>query len=172
MVAPKIVNSLFDNYPPLKWWEKLWYSCCRKYSDAKYFFRKIYQRFKYGFPLYQAWDFKSWHANIVLPRLEHLKNNLNGHPCVVESIEKWEEILDKIIWAFEHHDDFIPPVYSEDFDHRHEITEEDHPTLGKLIVSKSMNTTGTVDWSPIKNHQDKVQEGLDLFAKYYVDLWD
>ena len=81
--------------------------------------------------------------------------------------EEWHDILDKMIWSFENNDNQPRPIYSEDYDHRYEVTKLDGGTQ-----YKSLNETGTVDWSPVEKHNARVQEGLDLFAKYYLNLWD
>lgn len=164
----KIVNSLFEDIlDEITFSEKVYYAIRRKFMDIRYSFRKARERLTHGFPLCEAWDFKSAHAKWCVPRLKHLRNNLNGHPTGLSSIEEWESILDKMIWSFEHHDDFVKPIYSDDYDHRLEVTEENG-----MKTYKPLNETGTIDWSPVHEHSNKVQEGLLLFSKYYVNLWD
>lgn len=164
----KIVSGLFaDVGRELNWFEKKYYRALRAFSETKYWLKGVVQWLKYGFPLYQSWNFYGWHADMVLPRLRHLRNNLNGHPSLINSIEEWREILDKMIWSFENCEEIPHPVYSDDFDHRYKVTEENGM---KSYIS--MNETGTVDWTPLKEHSERVQEGLGLFAKYYTNLWD
>lgn len=163
----KIVDSLFGDMEPLKWWEKIYYPLCRKWDSTKYFFQRVIQTVKYGFPDEQVFDFFSWHSKIVLPRLKRFRKNLHGYPSGLTETE-WGEILDKIIWSFEHCDDDIRPIYSDDFDHRFEVSESE----SGMRTYSPMNETGTVDWSPIHKHNEQVQEGLLLFAKYYRNLWD
>lgn len=168
----KIVNRLFEDLlegrEKLPWYFKLWHWYIKAYvRDIKYYFKKRYQTLTTGFPYEQVWNFKNWHSEVVTPRLKHLRNNLHGYPSTLESVEEWQEILDKMIWSFEHHDDFVEPIYSDDYDHRYEVTKVDGG-----CSYKSMNETGTIDWTPVQEHNNKVQEGLELFAKYYVSLWD
>ena len=168
-VEKRIVNSLFEDLisePTPLHIRALW-SIKRKYTDLKYFFKKQYQRFTTGFPHEEAWSFTYFHNKFVVPRLKHLKDNLHGHPSSLNSVEEWQEILEKIIWAFEHQDDFIKPIYSDDYDPRWEVTQTPH---GRQY--KSMNQTGVIDWTPVREHNKKVEEGLMLFAQYYTDLWD
>jgi len=127
---------------------------------------KICQRFQYGFPLEQVWEFHCWHSEIVVPRLKLLKKIRSKHPTDLTN-EEWGDILDKMIWSFENHDDVIEPTYSEDYDHRYEVASYE-----KFTSYTTLNKTGTIDWSPVRKHETKVQEGLDLFAKYYLNLWD
>lgn len=169
MSEPKIVDSLFADWLDKKipWYERAYYYMLRKYRDVRYFIKRQWQRIRYGFPTYQAWDFYGWHSRIVTPRLKHLRNNLHGHPSDFKSTEEWQVILDKIIWAFENCEQRPDFHYSDDYDHRYMVTETE---LGKVYTS--MNTTGTIDMTPVIEHNERVQEGLDLFAKYYFDLWD
>jgi len=166
-MSTKIVNELFEDiFVPLKWHEKVYFAIYRKVDRLREFFKEeIYQRLTTGFPHYQSWNFCSWHAKIVVPRLKMLKKDKDGVPCGLTE-EQWDEIIDKIIWAFEHIDDNIKPIYSDDFDHRYEVTE-----CSSWKSYKSMNKIGTVDFSPVDEHNNKVQEGLNLFAKHYRSLW-
>ena len=44
-----------------------------------------------------------------------------------------------------------------------------HEILNKMIYSFE---TISKDNADVYNNEDKVLEGLDLFSKYYMDLWD
>lgn len=161
-----IVNSLFDDdYKPSVWEKIKWKIECI-YKDVRYYFRKKVQTWKHGFPDEQAWEFVSWHSRIVVPRLKRLLEIKQGHPGTLTESE-WNEALASMIWSFENHDSTPSVIYSDDYDHRYERT--DHEGMSTF---RSLNTTGTIDLSPVIEHQKKVQEGLDLFAKYYLHLWD
>ena len=176
-----IVDSMADWFmegrSELTWYFKLWHWYIKRYaSDIEYYFRKKYQKYTTGFPHEEAWNFNWWHAKVVVPRLKHMRNNLNGYPCALgcgeevgsdEKQKEWEDILDKMIWSFEHFNDHIDPIFSDDYDHRWKVTEEEGGTL-----FSPLNETGTIDYTPVEEHRARVQEGLDLFAKYYVNLWD
>lgn len=160
-----IVNNLFDDLKKpgrLKW---VWWRVCRYTSEVRYFFRKIWQRIRYGFPLEQCWDFCSWHSSVAVPRLKHLRDEPYGHPYGL-TLEEWKFILDQIIWSFENSEVEPDPIYSEDYNRQYEVTKGNGMTTYTPI-----NCTGTVDYSPLEKHREKVQEGLNLFAKYYLHLW-
>jgi hypothetical protein len=108
-----------------------------------------------------------WHSEIVVPRLKLLKERNMGYPGGLTN-EEWHDILGKMIWSFENNDVHISPIYSEDYDHRYELIELDNGNTQYI----PLNETGTVDWSPVEKHNARVQEGLDLFAKYYLNLCD
>ena len=116
----------------------------------------IYTKFKDK----ETWDLGYTVAAFALPRLKRYKKLNNGVPGAVlfqvneeENIhfnnakEKWDAILDCIIWSFEQ---IINP------------TEE--PELKK-----------DEDWKDYRIRYDayskKVQDGINLFAKHFQNLW-
>lgn len=86
-----IVDSLFENYKP-SLWERVVWKFERIYKDIRYFFRKKIQTWKRGFPDEQAWEFVSWHSEIVVPRLKRLLEIKHGHPGTLTESE-WNEVL-------------------------------------------------------------------------------
>lgn len=163
----QIVNHLFEITSDIKWHERIYYRFLNSLRECRYFFKKIYQRCRYGFALEQVWEFRMWHSEIVVPRLKLLKERNMGYPGGLTN-EEWHDILGKMIWSFENNDVHISPIYSEDYDHRYELIELDNGNTQYI----PLNETGTVDWSPVEKHNARVQEGLDLFAKYYLNLCD
>jgi len=190
----------FDDRKPswLKLWFQLkpyWW-----FHDITYWLRKKRQKWTTGFPHEESWDFKSALASWALPRLKYMKDNLHGYPTCLIPEEKWEEIsagkeienhgyigrdidegwnireeygmkewnkiLDKIIWSFENHDNEPMPTEPEDYDSRcNMIKYDDGSTEYEDLDDRPW------DWTECEAHDKKVQEGLDLFAKYYKDLW-
>jgi len=133
-------------------------------------------------------------ALIILPALIALKNSKQGIPIEFgdvggdqsslqmcfdfynEShgeafeigIEKWEEVLDKIIWSFQ------------------QIAEDNYSNLyhhGEEQFSVKTNKEGNYElinlnphgyWHDTEGHdlhESRIQEGLELFGKYYTTLW-
>ena len=77
-------------------------------------------------------------AIFVLPRIKFLKARRFGYPGEEGmTMEKWGEILDEMIWTF------------------------DHISNKSISFGQDMN----------KEIQDRVQNGLNLFAKYFRSLW-
>lgn len=94
--------------------------------------------------------------------------------------QEWEEVLDKMIWSFQQ-------LALEDYDdqYHHGKAEYDwvktdkqypNPISGKLEATYRM-----VDKNPNEHwydhvghqlHEQRIQEGLELFGKYYRALWD
>ena len=97
-----------------------------------------------------------------------------------EGCKRWEEVLDKMIWSFQQ-------IALEDYDdkYHHGTPKFDwiktdqkfkNPLTGKLeetyqMVDKNPNEHW-YDHIGHKLHEERIQEGLDLFGKYYRNLWD
>ena len=95
-----------------------------------------------GFCNCETWGLSSVIAEFVLPRLKRYKEVTNGYPSNLTE-EKWNEILDKMIFAFEWH-----------------MIEQDNPEeYSKLSPEKI-----TLNWK-------RYEEGMKLFAEYFLDLW-
>jgi hypothetical protein len=193
IVEERIVDEMFsdigeDKISQFELWFRLkpsWW-----FRDIKYWLRKKRQKWTTGFPHEEFWNFKHTCGKFVVPRLKHMKENLHGYPSCLISDEKWEEIcagkevvdgvdirqdhgmkewnriLDKIIWSFENHDDTPMPAKPENYDPRcNMIKYGDGSTEYEHLDDRPW------DWTECEAHDKKVQEGLELFAKHYKDLW-
>ena len=192
IVEKKIVDRMFsdieeDKISRLELWFQL--KPCWWFRDVKYWLRKKRQKWTTGFPHEESWDFKSALANWALPRLKHMKDNFRGYPSRLIPEEKlkemshgdpnegwnireeygskeWNKILGKIIWSFENHDNEPMPTEPENYDPRcNMIKYDDGSTEYEHLDDRPW------DLIECEAHDKKVQEGLDLFAKYYKDLW-
>lgn len=92
--------------------------------------------------------------------------------------EQWEETIDKMIWSFQQ---IVDDSYDDKYHHGQmkigwKPVEVPHPTTG--VVEKMYEM---VDENPGEHwydhvghmlHEERIQEGLELFGKYYRNLWD
>jgi hypothetical protein len=97
-----------------------------------------------------------------------------------EGCKRWDEVLDKMIWSFQQ-----LAIEEYDTEYHHGKQEYDwvktdkqypNPISGKMEATYQM-----VDKHPDQRwydhighqmHEDRIQEGLELFGKYYRALWD
>ena len=95
--------------------------------------------------------------------------------------KQWEEIMDKMIWSFEQ-------ICMEDRDGqfhsgKHNIiwtkvdvhgNEVDSTYTGEIYhrMDKGPFDTHAFDIAAYTKYYEKIQEGLDLFGKHYMGLWD
>lgn len=142
MKKEKIVNALpFKKYNiEYKWSVRK--PLYIKKTDKRYK-KYIKQLKKDGFSNTETWCFTSVVAQFILPRLIRFKEVTNGYPGGgdVPTMEKWHEILDKMIFAFE---------WALAYD------EEENYNLSDKIK---------------KEYWKKYEEGMKLFAKYFMALW-
>ncbi len=97
-----------------------------------------------------------------------------------KACERWNDILDKMIWSFQQ-------IAEEDYDSKYHhgtpkfdwiLTGQKYPNP---ITGKMEDTYQMVDKNPTEHwydsvghqlHEERIQEGLELFGKYYRSLWD
>ena len=143
---------------------------------------------------WDSWSMDSTLSPIILPLLKQLKETKHGSPYVDDADvpaklrskplpvppsnlfkdqdfhtisedpklhRRWDWVLDEMIWAFEqltsddHEDQF--------FDRSLSNKEEDLYKAVKLLK---------VDRKGLKKHNDRIDNGLKLFGKYFRALWD
>lgn len=123
---------------------------------------------------YDTWSMDNTLAPIILPMLKQLKETKHGSPSVSmldiptslhatreqldqcektgetdpQFFERWDWILEEIIWAFEQkcRDDWEGDYYGENFE--------------------------WFDRDGMKEHQNRMSNGFRLFGKYFESMWD
>lgn len=84
--------------------------------------------------------------------------------------EQWNEILDRMIFSFDQIIN-IDEVYDRFYKVKPEF--EDCKDFDEILNKINSGKTKTVfDYQSWETHNKKIQEGLDLFAKYFMKLWD
>lgn len=147
--------------------------------------RKIKVRVDY----YDVWGADHTLALIILPVLKRLKEVKHGSPFVdVEDVpaelrptepagpdngytdntihERWEWVLNEMIWAFEQHVD--EENDSKFYDHTESFAYQltnPNDFMGGIDKLK-------VDRDGLKAHNERIKRGTELFGKYYQGLWD
>lgn len=97
-----------------------------------------------------------------------------------ECAKKWDEVLDKMIWSFQQ---IAIEEYDTKYHHgnaKYDFVECDkkypNPLNGKMeSVYEMVDKNPDEHWYDHVGHQlheDRIQEGLELFGKYYRALWD
>ena len=144
---------------------------------------------------HDTWNMNSTLAYIILPMLKQLKESKRGshfmpaHAQIStystqfcfdfykegdddaweEGHKQWEEIMVKMIWAFEQ--------ANVDWEKQYESGESDF-TWEKIAntdlieMKHGPNHTYVYDSEGARKHSERMQEGFDLFGKYYKSLWD
>jgi len=155
---------------------------------------------------WDTWSMDSTLALIIYPMLLQLKSTKHGVPngfaevggedyqdqdsfdfykenqdeLFNERIKSWDEVLDKMIWAFQQ---LAEGDYDKKYHHgdaKYEWKETDtlypNPQTGVMEPTYQM-----VDKNPEEHwydhvghikHEERIQEGLELFGKHFRSLWD
>jgi hypothetical protein len=142
---------------------------------------------------YDTWSAHNTLSMIIVPVLKQLKETKHGAPWtddadVPEHLRstssppkenewdidenhflRWEWVMDEMIWAFEQDNiDWEEKFYSGNSDMR---TEKVEGTQCLRLVD-GPNNTFKVDYDAMKKHEERMNNGRLLFAKYYHGLWD
>jgi hypothetical protein len=143
---------------------------------------------------YDTWNMESTLAFIVLPMLKQLKETKHGSAWLPEfdqtsnsaqysfdfyeegdklawekGHEHWNQILDKMIWSFEQ----INTNWEDQFHSgEHDFYFEDVEGTEYSIMKLGPNDTHKFDSEGYFKFQNRMQEGFELFGKYYRNLWD
>lgn len=184
-------NTRFEK--SLEWLEdrlqSLYNLTINKYLDKKE--RKI----KVRIDNYDVWNADHTIALIVHPILLKLKERKRGTPLVDDDDvpehlrstaapskdedwdlddnheARWDYVLDEMIWAFEQctkDDKGDDQFCSGEVD----LAFEKDEATGNSKMSLGPNHTFKVDKEGQKAHYDRINNGLRLFGKYYMALWD
>lgn len=143
---------------------------------------------------HDTWSMYQTLAFVVHPMLVQLKEGKHGSPHVddvdvpdnLKSTnagpkekewdtdefwhDRWDYVLDEIIWAFAQiiRDDRESQFFSGECDYH--FVKMENSEYSKMEYGP--NHTFKVDTEAQKVYEDKIQNGLNLFAKYYFCLWN
>ena len=88
---------------------------------------------------------------------------------------RWKWVIDEMIWAFEQlqpdcdwEEQYWITRPQLDWSNKSEFTDEEKK-VGRRLKWK---VKGVCDWDGRQKHQDRINNGLRLFGKYYQSLWD
>lgn len=136
---------------------KGWYKHEKPLRRISLFFQNIKfarQRVKYGWCDRDTWNIDTWFLNVITPMLEHFKEHTHSYPSCMAS-EEWDKILDQMIFLFKQ---TLRDPYDDD-------------RLNKLFEKDRDKWFEEVD--KFERYQTKCRDrGLDMFKKWFGDLWD
>lgn len=144
---------------------------------------------------YDTWNMAETLALIILPMLKQLHETKHGSPFVEDEDvpeglglrstdappvdeydsddnihKRWDWVMEEMIWAFEqiNDDDNDRQFFSGESDIYFERVE------GKNYseMKRGPKDTMVYDKEGHRKHEERIQNGLRLFAKYYRGLWD
>ena len=135
---------------------------------------------------YDVWGMDSTLAIIIVPMIERLKEKTHGAPCIEANevperlvsmevddnwdgpgehdnniFKTWNNVLDEFIWVFSRirEDDIIERNTAESAT----VGYEKHTMFGNTWYAND---------AKIEEEYKRVQEGCELFGKFFQNLWD
>ena len=122
---------------------------------------------------WDSWAIDTNLAHIIAPLLKQLRDTAHGFPpdmyeiCGVTTEDagaddkcaaEWSSIIDRMIWSFQETADNFPAqeTFYKWFD------EENQDGFMKCEI----------DREGLEAYEARIQDGINLFAKYYFNLWD
>lgn len=149
---------------------------------------------------HDTWNMDTTLARIIIPMLKQLKSTKHGVPgdmpylnqtsnsaqgsfefyeegddtAFEASSQIWDDVLDKMIFAFEH---IVDEEWEQGFQSGtiHFVDVPEYDSAGNVTgysMKRGENDTYHCDYEGIAAVRLKIQEGLQLFAKHYQSLWD
>ena len=127
------------------------------------------QRGKRGWADCDWWGMDYYLTSIIVPMLKELKKHTHGHPGGISSLEEWKEILNKMTLGFE--------ASKRIADCKNWVMNEGN----EMFTDEKGYIQFKNPWTPeqIKNFKlldkkdDKTyQDGMKLFSKWFLNLWD
>jgi hypothetical protein len=134
---------------------------------------------------WDTWSMDHTLAHIILPMLKQLQKDKNGAPFTEDKdvpkelrstsakpkenqwdtdefhFQRWDYILNEMIWAFEQ------KLKDDDESQFYDHTEcRDIKNFNESLEKLKVDRKG------LKAHQDRKENGFRLFGKYYQNLWD
>lgn len=145
---------------------------------CKWFYNKRKRNVKIKIHNYDVWNMDNTLSYIILPLLKEMKEDKQGSPFVdnedipielrsenqdefgVNKLqhERWDWVFNEIMWTFEQ----IHPEH--DWEDQY-YTDKDPSEM------KNKYDIFNIDSDGYKKHQERINNGLKLFGKYYQALW-
>ena len=153
-------------------------------------------RIKVHVDRWDTWGMDSTLAYIILPMLKQLRDTKHGSPGSMPAFEQtsnsaqlcfdfyeegdeaaweaghqqWKEILDEMIWGFEQ----INSDWEDQYWRVHpELDLDDYPEdEGKDSIPVRWKVEGDCDYEGMRKHGERIQAAMELFGRYYLNLWD
>lgn len=178
--APKKKDEVGNEEFP-EWVDKFgdWLSETWVYPFLQWVYDNKERKVKVKVDKWDLWSLDHTLALVILPVLiEYRKSKRYGVPVGLDiayipledaeedkQMQEWNEILDKMIWSFEQ---IVNIDGAEDW------FWIEKPNFDECEISADYLTAvkGKYDHEAFKKYNEKIQEGLELFGKYFRNLWD
>jgi hypothetical protein len=176
--------------PIVEFWANVLSPFCSVLFDIRQFFNKDIRYVKID--PWDTWCMDSTLTPIILPMLKQLKKHKHGAPHVDNEdvppnlrdkrkvqpkngetdknyFKRWDYVMDQMIWSFTElsKDDWAAPFWTGKVDNKWVKLHD-----GNYELKHGPKHTLKFDKKGHDKHWARIQNGLNLFGKYYTALWD
>lgn len=153
-----------------------------------------WQRANKGYCYRDLWSIDSWFMRIMPEMIREYKKNKHGYPSRFKSEEEWDKILDTIILHFreanaettsfinkydEGYYKKVLPIWIEQFkDSEKELSDTGYYTVQSIQDMNVLEEIKKLDENHYSEYRKKQEymrinkeKALELFVKYFDDLW-
>ncbi len=139
-----------------------------------HWFKWWYQRAKRGYADCDIWSLDGY-LNSWLPKaLRHLKETSHGHPGNVQGFKTWQNILERIALGFEASSRIANTenwVLNEGQE-MYSVPTND-PCLSEIKFKNNWTPEQIKYFRELDKKDYRIfKQGMTLFSKYYMNLWD
>lgn len=140
-----------------------------------------WQRAIKGYCFRDLWSIDHWFIELMPRMLQEFKENSHAYPAKFDTPEEWDKQLDYMIFCFKEANEetcSLKNEYEYNFDFNFIPSEENSSfsTLHITYPTESDKEKADLHYEKEleleKYREEKLQEGLKLFAKYFRNLWD
>jgi hypothetical protein len=147
---------------------------------------------------WDTWSMDHTLAKIILPMLKQLHATKHGAPYVddedvpdelkstsappkeneydtdVNHFKRWDWVMEEMIFAFEmkNKDDWRDDFRTGEIDIKWVLEEKEYEGQKLYRMEKGPNDTYECDYDGMEKVEQRIQNGMRLFGKYYQGLWD
>lgn len=183
----EVIRKEWEGKHPFQQWFKInvYYPSCRFwswFSDIPNQIKYFVQRGVRGWSTQDSWGAFYHISSVTLGMLKRLKYSKQGVPCVCindgepfeEGVKRWDDIMDKMIYSFQ------CIVDSENGKSEFWTAHPRNPDVHLLEYCDNESPHLSQPWSKkypdvhlmTREENDKYEEGMQLFLKHYMSLWD
>ena len=158
-------------------WTHPWELLFHYGRDLKCAFQRAYK----GYCFRDLWNVNDWFLELMPRMLTEFKEKSYSYPCYFNDEEEWEKTLDHMIFCFKEANAETCSQKNEYDDYKVDfsfVPSGDNIT-SKLKIEyateedKKQSDLSYQRFLELEDYrEEKLQEGLSLFTKYFNDLWD
>lgn len=146
----------------------IWLPITWRYEKVEFFIRNTFpgyfRRARKGYARHDLWNLDYYLANLLENSIRELSEDVHGHPCDLNSLEEWQEILCQISNTFHQAKQVM------DSEIILTNTKSQYKRMKAMVDKNPEVWEKTIVYTPAETKE--FYKGFDLFKKYFFGMWD